>query len=105
VPKTHSKATDFGYTPQRVADLLVVVMWPDSHLWNEMRTVVTSSPRVGLGAVLVSESLLVSVRPVSDARSELAQLARSLLLAGFEIWGKRQRAVVRKLATSATKSQ
>jgi len=103
VQQTHFAAQYLGYKPQRIADLLAVVMWADSPLSNEMRTVVTSSPRVGLGTAHFLELFLLSVRQVSDARSELTLLDRSLLLAGFEIWAERQPAV-RKLAASATDS-
>jgi len=103
--QTHSLAANFGYPPQRVADLLAVGMSAESQLSSEMGTLVTSCPHVGLGADHLLDSLLQSVSPVSDARSELVQLDHSVLLAGFEIWGERQRAVVRKLAASAAESQ
>jgi len=103
VQQTPFAAEYFGYTPQRVADLLAVFMWADSQLSKGMRTVVTSSPRVGLGTVHFLDLFLLSVRQVSDARSELTLLDRSQLLAGFEIWAERQRAV-RKLAASGTDS-
>ena len=105
MPQTCSSAEGSLYTPQRVADLLAVVMMSDMHLSNEMQIVVTSSPQVGLGALHFLEPFLLSDLPVSDARSELAQLDRSLLLAGLAIWAERQGAVVWKPAASATDSR
>jgi hypothetical protein len=105
MPQTRPISKGSRYTPQRVADMLAVVMWTHTHPSNKLGTDVTSCRRVGPGSIKSVELPFVAAHLMSDARSELAQLDSSLLLAGFEIWAERQRAVVRKLAESATDSQ
>ena len=105
MPQSRPISKGSRYTPQRVADMLAVVMWANTHPSDRLGTDVTSCRRVGPGSIESVDSPFVAVRPMSDARSELAQLDSSLLLAGFEIWAERQRAVVRMLAESVTDSQ
>jgi len=91
-------------TANQIADLLAVVMWADIVLIDEVETIGSHPARLGQRLVARLESLLVSVRPVADARAELAVLDGALLLDGFELWAARQRAVMRELAASAPES-
>ena len=91
-------------TANQVADLMAVVVWADILLIDEVETIGSHPARLGQRLVARLESLLVSVRPVADARAELAVLDGALLLDGFELWAARQRAVMRELAASAPES-
>ena len=89
---------------EQVADMLAVVIWADLHLAEDIRGFASSRERPAVRAVSRLESLLVTVRPVADARSELSRLDGELLLAGFEKWAARQRAVMLRLAAPAPES-
>lgn len=91
-----------GLTANQIADLLAVVMWADLLLVDQVETIGSHPGRLGLGMLARLESLVVSVRPVADARAELAVLDGALLLEGFELWAARQRAVVRELAAASS---
>jgi hypothetical protein len=91
-------------TTNQIADLLAVVVWADILLIDEVKTIGSHSSWLGLRMAARLESLLVSVRPVADARAELAVLDGALLLDGFELWAARQRAVMRELAASSSES-
>lgn len=91
-------------TANQVADLLAVVMWADILLINEVETIGSHPSQLGLRMVARLDSLLVSVRPVADARAALAVLDGALLLDGFELWAARQRAVMRELAAPSSES-
>jgi hypothetical protein len=91
-------------TANQIADLLAVVMWADILMIEEVETIGSHLARLGLRMVTRLESLLVSLRPVADARAELAVLDGALLLDGFELWAARQRAVMRELAASSPES-
>jgi len=93
-----------GLTANQIADLLAVVMWADIQLIDEVETIGSHPMLLGPRIVARLESLLVSVRPVADARAELAVLDGALLLDGFELWAARQRAVMRELAASSSES-
>lgn len=88
------------WTAHQIADQLAVVVWVDTSLADEVQSLSSESPRLRLHTVHDLESLVVSVRPVSDARAQLAQLAGDQLLEGFEVWAVRQRALVDLLVTS-----
>lgn len=89
-------------TADQIADLLAVVMWADLLLIDEVEVIWSHPARLGLRMVARLESLLVSVRPVADARAELAVLDGALLLDGFELWAARQRAVMRELSARSS---
>ena len=89
---------------EQLADMLAVVIWADLHMVEEIKGFASSRERPALRAVSRLESLLVSVRPVADARGELSRLDGELLLAGFKVWAARQRAVMLKLASPAPES-
>ena len=89
---------------EQIADMLAVVIWADLLMADEVDDIASSRKRPALRAVSRLESLLVSLRPVADARAELARLDGELLLAGFEVWAARQRAVMQRLAASAPDS-
>jgi hypothetical protein len=89
---------------EQIADMLAVVIWADLHLAEEIKGFASSHERPVVRAVSRLESLLVSVRPVADARAELSRMDGELLLAGFEVWAARQRAVMLKLAASTPES-
>ena len=93
-----------GLTANQIADLLAVVMWADIQLIDEVETIGSHPMLLGPRIVARLESLLVSVRPVADARAELAVLDGALLLDGFEHWAARQRAVMRELAARSSES-
>ena len=89
---------------EQVADMLAVVIWADLHMAEEIKGFASSRERPAVRAVSRLESLLVSVRPVADARAELSRMDGELLLDGFEVWAARQRAVMLKLAASEPES-
>lgn len=83
---------------EQVADMLAVVVWADLFLADEVEGIASSRERPALRTVSRLESLLVSLRPVADARAELTRLDRNLLLDGFDVWAARQRGVMLRLA-------
>jgi hypothetical protein len=97
-------AESTGLTTNQIADLLAVVMWADILLNDEVEAIGSHPTRHGPRMVARLESLLVSVRPVADARAALAVLDGALLLDGFELWAARQRAVMRELAARSSES-
>ena len=99
-------ATDVGdFTLRQVADQLAVVMWADDLLKSEVETIASLNGLLGLNALRRLESLLTSLRPVAETRSQLAMLDGNMLLNGFELWATRQRAVVDGLASSSSGRQ
>jgi hypothetical protein len=99
-----AEAGSAGLTSNQIPDLLAVVTWADILLSDEVETIGSHPARLGLRTVARLESLLVSIRPVTDARAELAVLNGALLLDGFELWAARQHAVMRELAASSESS-
>jgi len=89
-------------TVRQIADQLAVVIWAEGLLKDEIETIASLSARLGLNAVSRLESLLASLRPVAETRSELAQADGNMLMAGFELWATRQRAVLNRLASSSS---
>ena len=89
---------------EQIADMLAVVVWADLVLADEVQDIRSSPDGPALRTVSRLESLLVSLRPVADARAELARLNSELLLDGFEVWAARQREVMQRLSASASDS-
>ena len=94
-----------AWTAQQIADQLAVVVWADIFLTDEVQNLSGDSPRLTLRTVHNLESIVVSVRPVADARAQLAQLTGDRLLEGYEIWAVRQRALTDLLITSSLTEQ
>lgn len=93
-----------GPSAELIADMLAVVLWADQLMADEVGDIALSGQRPVLRTVSRLESLLVSLRPVADARAELSRLSGELLLDGFEIWAARQRAVMQRLAASTPRT-
>ena len=89
---------------EQIADMLAVVIWAGHLMADGVEEIASSHVRPALRSVSRLESLLVSLRPVADARAELARMDGELLLGGFEVWATRQRAVRQKLARSSSES-
>lgn len=89
---------------EQIADMLSVVIWANHLMVDEVDAMASSCKRPALRTVSRLESLLVSLRPVADARAGLTQMDGELLLAGFEMWAGRQRAVMQRLAAAETES-
>jgi hypothetical protein len=84
--------------------MLSVVIWADQLIAQEVDLISMSGRRSASRAISRLDSLLVSVRPVADARSWLARLNGELLLAGFLVWAGRQRAVMQRLSASSPRT-
>jgi hypothetical protein len=82
-------------TAEQVADLLAVVSWADGVLAAEVHSLATQRSRFDRSTLTRLESMVVTLRPIEDARAELSRLDGDLLLRGAALRGARQATAAR----------